>query len=228
LIRLSRLTEAIDLLDTVWKTESGDVPAQTKRVHGTQFADAHRRRAEQNRPLSGAARAEENLLMGLNVPQVAAKAYGWDQQLVGMAVNLLSDGTWLFSYQSLPPTFLEFCDVWDSDNKFVECCRGYRRTLECIRRTPVLRSSLPNLAKAVLSSDHTQRFKGLVRSKFPYFVFVASDEIGDVHWSHNSLVTAIAWEDVSVGRAVSFGVIRYAKGTPAIDLQLQDPGKEEA
>ncbi len=221
-LRLSNLAKALVDLEYVWDYEDSDAPDHVQRIRGTQFADAIRRSVEYYVDQGESKRAGDLALQGLDVVIEAADFYGWDQQLAYVSLRLLAEVLRLYDHSAQETShFSQISERLDSDREFVEKCRDYRRTLECLKRNTDLILMVPNAYKAALSSDRSQRFSGVVSRILGTYGFIESTSLGSVHMDRKSLLNPVEWANIREGDKVTFEVFRYVKGPHAVFLEVE-------
>ena len=221
LLRSGQIPEALEQLEHVWTYEDPGMPMTIKRVHGTQFADALRRRVEQFYILGNADAAEDVALKGVSVVDRTATACGWDSRLAEVGAQLLSEVMGRpDTARSLDSRLTDKAAAWDSDDRYRDACRNHRRTQSLFERNGVLRGAMPNSSGVVLSTNDPQRFTGVVARIIGSFGFIQTDLLSDVHMDVSSCVQPSAWQHLRIGQTVSFAVRQEDKGPHALELEL--------
>ena len=203
------------------KDDDVGVPIHNKRIHGTQYAGALRRRVEQLYSLGNTILAEEVALRSADVVERTAEVCGWDWKLAEEGVQLLMEvvgkpGT----SESMERKCLEIASTWDMDVKFSESCRSRGKTQRVIERNFRLRSAMPNASMVFRSPEHARFFKGAITKIIGSFGFIGTEALGDVHMDRSSLVSPGSWQDLQVGQEVVFMVRHEQRGPHALELEL--------
>ena len=219
LSRSGHIQEALEDLEYVWNYKDAGVPMNVRRGHGTQFANALRRRVEQLYSLGNVGAAEESVLTGISVVDQTAAACGWDWKLAEEGVYLLSEvlGRSDSSSSSKSP-FIQTAWEWDSNIVFRDICRDRRRIQDLLGRNSDLHLALPNSAGVDPSSSDARLYTGVIKQIIRTFGFIQADSLGDVHMDRSSLVRASDWHDLRIGQKVVFTVKQGNTGVHALNL----------
>ena len=221
LLRGGHIPEALTELEAVWIHTDSDIPRHIRRVHGTQFVGALRRRLEQLYSLEDTEEAEKTALKGIQVADQAAAAYLWDWKLAEEAVKLLSE---IIGRSGISET-LEFecvsmASAWDSDPGFREGCMSRRNIRLSFEHNAGLGHAMPMTSTAFLSLVRPQRYEGTIARLVSSYGFISTDSLGDVHMDRSSLVRPSVWPDLRVGQRVAYQIRYKDKGPHAVELEL--------
>ena len=221
LLRSGRIPEALPELEYVWDYEDVGVPMTIKRVRGTQFADALRRRVEQLYSLGNVSAAEEVAVKGVIVTDRTAAVCGWDWKLVEVGVELLSEVIGRPDTSGSSASKLtEKALTWDSDVRFRDAFGIRRRTQILFERNELLLSAMPNSSRVVLNPERVRLFRGVVKQIINAYGFIVTDSLGDVHMDRSSLVRSSAWQELQIGQRVVFTIRQEDKGPHALELEI--------
>lgn len=229
LMRWGKIPEAIIELEAVWDSDNTTetLPIRVMRTHGTQLADAHRRRSEQLFSMGKPTEGLVELKQSVSVLERTIKRCGPDHQVAELAVEVLIDFVSHREADSPAKQAIEdFCVGCDANSDFRDAAARSYRILGHFERSPHLKTMLPKLSSAVMSSESARAFYGtiktIVREGRFGFITCADPTINEVHFSDSSLVDRSQWVGLSVGASVTFRIIRSnqkGKLPHAIDLR---------
>lgn len=220
LVRDGRISEGLQAFELVWQNESTLIPLAIRRVHGTQFASALRRNAEQLYHLGNARAADEAALKGIQIANATAEECNWDWKLAEVGVQLMAEVLGRAdSSTSAVGQVLTMASSWDSNERFCAACRERRRTQDLIVYSWHLSAAMPGAARRP-SDSSSFRYIGKVRLLSPNYGFIASSELGDVHMDRSSLLRPGVWLELQMGQLVQFSIRQESKGPHAVDLEL--------
>lgn len=219
LLRSGRILEGLSELEHVWQHGDSTIPINSRRVHGTQYSGALKRRAEQLYNLGNSSSAEEMVLQGLEVVEQTSGSCEWDSKLAEAGAHLLSEvmtksDTTVATQQKVT----ELAKHWDSNFKFVNSCRGHSKTRSLLQRSPELVHAMQNSCSSPVMPEQSERLEGAVVRIRGSFGFLASEAVGEVHMDRSSLVRPTDWGELRIGQKVTFVVLQEAKGPHALEV----------
>ena len=223
LLRSGLISEALTESEYVWQHGDSTIPSNIRRAHGTQYAGALRRRAEQLYSLGNPVTAEETVLQGVDAVGQTSIACGWDAKLAEAGVYLLSE---LMTKANTSPESqsiaAETAKTWDTDFRFSNVCRSGNRSRLLLERSNELADIMPNSSGSLLVPGHTERLEGVVMRIVGNFGFIQTATLGQIHMDRSSLVRPSAWRELRTGQKVTFMARDEAKGPHALELLTED------
>ena len=220
LLRSGLISEALIDLKYVSEYDEAAVPINIKRVHGTQYASALRRRVEQLYSLGNDEFAAEEGLKGITVADRTARDYGWDWKLAEEGVKLLAD---TLVRSDVPfevnQSIVMLASKWDHEPKFNEECRDRVQTRLLFDRNVVLTQALPETSKLIQGVGRSRRYNGTIKFVTQGFGFITTDAVGEVHMDRSSLSRTVDWRELRTDQRVVFEIVREDRGPHAVELE---------
>ena len=226
LLRSGQIPPALEELEYVWNCEGNHVPVNVKRVHGTQFAEALRRRVEQLNSLGNVSEAEQVTLHGIGVVNSAAVTCGWDRKLVEVGLDLLLAGTARVDSGSGTPTanrnssFSKTFAEWESDVRLKLAIGNHRHSQYLLDLVKTHLGIAENPAVTFGGSGQPKRHTGTIKTKRDHFGFIQTDTVGDVHMNPSSLVHPSEWGELQDEQQVIFSLTYGGRGPHAFQLEI--------
>ena len=223
LLRNGKIEEALNDLKFAWDSQENQIPINIKRVRGTQYGDALRRRVEQLFTLGNLTEAQELTLVGIDVVDETAGNFRWDKKLAEVGIDLLQELTG--RHDLLGSTEKQIARVagkWNQDPNFIDIVVkdipngiGVFGDLGIEIKNKELSSGTPRTLP--------EGFKeGIVRMLHPRFGFIATEDSESVHMDRTSVARNTEWRRLRLGQTVVFGVEIHEKGPHAVNLEIKD------
>ena len=225
-MRNGKIPEALSDLETVWNYQGDRIPANIKRVHGTQYADALRRRVEQLFVLGNVSEAEKEAIHGMNVVDQAAAKFGVDSKLAEVGVELCDEIDGRSDVSQKSEMYVRgVAKRWGSDTGFEYAIRNIARrpALFGDRFEETKTGTLMATGKSELGTELLTR--GIIKVVQTRFGFITTDSLGDVHMDQTSMARAGSWRRLFPGQRVVFLVERTGRGLHAINLDVDPEGQ---
>ena len=222
LLRNGKIPEAIDDLEHVWCYKGSRIPANIKRVHGTQYADALRRRVEQLIALGNLSEAEEMATKGLAVVDETSRHYGLDRKLAEVGVELCDEiGGRSNVSNECEILVREVAKGWGSDSRFADAIKNLSVHPDLFGDQ--FRVGLTGQEEASESDTPTieSLTRGTVKVVHERFGFIETESGGDVHMDRSSMAHASRWRELSPGLSVVFVAKATERGLHAVNLDIE-------
>ncbi len=221
LLRGGQILPALEELEYVWNSAGSHLPNRIRRVQGTQLADALRRRVEQLRTLGRMPEAEEQAKKGTRVVNETAEAWGWDWKLAEVGVNLINEilGRSDPSDES-KSEFLEVVTTWESGGQVRMALGTNRKHHELLDHVKDRLGITAKDAGSIANHEERQTHSGVIKVIRPYFGFIQTQSLGDIHMNPLSLVDPRVWHDLQTDQQVAFNVVFGERQPHATDLEL--------
>ena len=189
LLRNSRIEEAMEDLKAVWDTEGSQIPSNIKRIHGTQYAEAMRRRVEQLFTLGNTTEAQGLALEGIKVVDQAATDYGWDKKLAEVGVDTCDE---LLRRNDLhshcESEMFKFMGKWNQEMGFRLVSVHIPKVEDVFRKFSVeIHSNQESIVKRTEALPEGMK-RGIVRLVKRGYGFITTEDHEDVQMSWNSIV----------------------------------------
>ena len=223
LLRNSRIDEAIGDLKFVWDSEGSRLPSNIKRIHGTQYSDAIRRRVEQQFTLGNSLEAQESALEGLKVVDRAAADYGWDKKLAEVGIETCDELLRRNDLLSATETeMFGFVGKWKNNIGFGISSANIPEATEVFRKftDEILNNQESPIDQTEILPDDMKQ--GIVRLVKQWFGFITSEDHEDVHMDWSSLAPSTSWRNLRVGQTVVFATEIQEKGAHAVRLEIKE------
>ena len=219
LLRSGQITQALEELEYVWNSEGTHIPNKVKRVQGTQFANGLRRRVEQLQNLGRTTEAEEEAKKGIIVVNQTAEAWGWDGKLAEAGIELIN-GILARSEPSdkAKSEFLEVVSTWESGRQVRIALGTSRKHLELLDQAKDRLGIAEKKKGLITESEEQQQHSGFIKAMHPYFGFIQTTSLGDVHMNPLSLLDPREWKNLQMGQQVAFNMLIGDRGPHAIEL----------
>ena len=223
LLRNGKIDEALGDLKFAWESEGSRIPSTIKRVHGTQYADALRRRVEQMFTLGNTSEAQDLALDGIKVVDKAAADFGWDKKLAEVGIELcdeLNGRNDLFSHTE--SEMVEIAVRWNQDIGFCIISTHIPRSNEVFYRhsdgKPSIQEILFNQTKTLPENMNL----GIVSMVSGRFGFIVTEDHESVHMDWTSMAATTQWRKLRIGQTVIFFTEMHEKGPHAVKLEIKE------
>ena len=223
LLRNGKIPEALDDLESVWSYRGSRIPANIKRIHGTQYADALRRRVEQLFVLGNVGEAEEIAIRGMEVVDQTGNDFGLDHKLAEVGVELCDEISGRSDVSAKCERHLrEVAKRWGSDRHFEHAIRSISMQPDLFGDQFVRRQTNEARAGSELGSETESLTKGTVKVVHPRFGFIETEEMGDVHMDQSSMNFPSQWRKLVPGQRVAFVLEPTERGSHARSLDIDE------
>ena len=220
LLRSGLIPQALEELEYVWNSEGTHIPNRVKRAQGTQFANGLRRRVEQLKTLGRALEAEEEARKGIKIVNETADAWGWDQKLAEVGVDLVNELLGRSEpSEEAKSEFFEVVSNWES-NRLVRIALGTnRKHLGLLDHVKERLGIATKDAQSTANPEGRQEHLGSIKMIGLHFGFIQTESLGDVHMNPLSLLDPREWQTLQVGQRVAFNVIHGDRRPHATELE---------
>ena len=223
LLRNGKIPEALDDLESVWSYRGIRIPANIKRIHGTQYADALRRRVEQLFVLGNVGEAEKIAIRGMEVVDQTGNDFGLDHKLAEVGVELCDEISGRSDVSAECERHLrEVAKRWGSDRHFEHAIRSISMQPGLFGDQFVRSQTNEARAGSELGSETESLTKGTVKVVYPRFGFIETEEMGDVHMDRSSMNFPSQWRKLVPGQRVAFVREQTERGSHARSLDIEE------
>ena len=223
LLRNGKIPQALDDLKYVWSYKGSRIPANIKRVHGTQYADGLRRRVEQLFVLGNVKEAEKIAMNGIAVVDEAARDFGLDRKLAEVGVELCDEiGSRPDVSRECEMQVHEIARKWGSDSKFTDAIRTVSVRPDLFGDHFRAGQTGWETASGLDAPANESFTRGTVKVVHARFGFIETETMGDVHMDRSSMAHASRWQELFPGQPVVFVAKAMDRGVHAINLDI-DP-----
>jgi cold shock CspA family protein len=232
---MSKLEEAIQVLEGVQAESEVHVPVNVKRMQATQLAEAYRRYGEQLVSLGKSTEAFDMLTKGIGSLDEAMQEVGADGVAAFCAVKMVGDALAVASGSLFSTSQIELCaQSWDANPTFIGSALGHWETTKRFERNSKLQRVFPTLWRSIEERysyalpessdprlvDETRCIGKVARMFAKNFGFIDCSEYGDVHFNSESLEDRTQWPKLKPGVEVAFNVVLMQRGPRAVGLIL--------
>ena len=225
LMRSGQIPEALEDLEFVWNSKDARVPRKVKRIQGTQFAEAIRRRVEQLLNLGNWAEAQDEARKGIRLVNEVAETQGWDHKLIEVGADLIYEITSRSDHSGETRSeVLDAISRLESDSNYKIDPRISKKSLDLLETAKHRLGMMTGSSNEVGEPNQQVQYEGCVKFIEPFFGFIETQALGDVHIDRSSLTHPNEWENLQVGQRVVFTVQYGGKGPHAVQLSLLEHG----
>ena len=222
LLRNGKIPEALDDLESVWNYKGSRIPANIKRVHGTQYADALRRRVEQLLVLGNVSEAEVITIKGMVVVDEAARGFGLDRKLAEVGVELCDEigGRSDVSHEC-EVQVRNIAEKWGSDSRFTDAIWDVSVRPDFFGDKFASGPIGWETVSALSDPNSESMTKGTIKIVYARFGFIETDNVGDVHLDRSSMAHPGRWRELVPGLPVVFVTQTTQRGLHAVSLHIE-------
>ena len=225
LMRSGQIPEALEDLEFVWNSKDARVPRKVKRIQGTQFAEAIRRRVEQLLNLGNWAEAQDEARKGIRLVNEVAETQGWDHKLIEVGADLIYEITSRSDHSGETRSeILDAISRLESDSNYKIDPRISKKSLDLLETAKHRLGMMTGSSNEVGEPNQQVQYEGCVKFIEPFFGFIETQALGDVHIDRSSLTHPNEWENLQVGQRVVFTVQYGGKRPHAVQLSLLEHG----
>ena len=216
LLMQDRLQEAIDVYAQVWSKFPSIMNKRAKRVVGTQYADALRRRAEQISNSGGNTRKawDAGIAAGRILDEVVSIC-DWDPTAARVGVQILGEMVLLLDrYEDSENSLRSYSEKWDASHNFAEMCKRDDKARNQFMRILELSHILPKTFASIFS-DH-KNYKGRISRIGDKFGFITcADFEKTLYFDRKMLENPDDWDHLLEKFEVTFMIDGSASRGPS-------------